>query len=938
MTDYKDTLNLPNTSFAMRGNLAQSEPKRLKQWQNDNLYQKIANHTKGRKQFILHDGPPYANGDIHVGHAVNKILKDFILKAKRLDGFDTPYIPGWDCHGLPIEVQIEKKIGKPGVKVDANKFRAECRKYAKAQVERQKKDFIRLGILGDWENPYLTMDYTYEADIVKNLAKIVKNGHLTKGFKPVHWCFDCRSSLSEAEIEYKDKESPSIDVKFNITNAQQWSDALALESLPKNISVIIWTTTPWTLPANQAITFGRDIDYVLIELANTNEAIIVAKPLYTEVLDRCGIDQYHIKTQFKGSVFEGLSVKHPFYDKTVPLLEAEHVTTDSGTGLVHNASAHGAEDFVIGEKNNLKLENPVGANGCYIQGTELFEGQFIFKANNHIIDVLAEKGNLLHADATVHSYPHCWRHKSPVIFRATPQWFISMDKKDLRTQTLEAIKDVKWLPTSGEKRFKSMIDSRPDWCISRQRTWNTPIALFVHKDTGELHPNTNDIFDQVIKKIEQGGIEAWFNSDDAEFIGNDTDTYVRSSDTLDVWFDSGSSNYCVVEKRPELSFPADLYLEGSDQHRGWFQTSMLTSMAREGIAPYREVITHGFTVDKDGRKMSKSLGNVIAPQEIVQELGADILRLWTASVDYQTEMTISKEILKRTSDTYRRIRNTARFLLANLHGFNPQEDQVGFNDMVELDKWAVARTSQLQKEIIQAYDNYQFHHITQLIHHFCSIEMGSFYLDIIKDRQYTAKENSLARRSAQTAMYHIIQALVRWISPILSFTADEIWQAIPGEKLESVFLSQWYENLSDFDDNTAIDLNFWQEIMPLRDKVNVLIEEKRNQQLIGSSLEAQVTLYANGTLYEKLLTLKDELRFALITSSAVVKPLSESPQTLDVSGIDGLKIEVTATNYPKCQRCWHRREDVGSNPEFPDICNRCVTNIASEAGEVRHYA
>ncbi|MCF6765395.1 isoleucine--tRNA ligase [Thiotrichales bacterium 19S3-7] len=936
MTDYKDTLNLPKTSFAMRGNLAQSEPKRLKKWQNENLYEKIANHTKGRKQFILHDGPPYANGDIHVGHAVNKILKDFILKSKRLSGFDTPYIPGWDCHGLPIEVQVEKKIGKPGVKVDANTFRSECRKYAKAQVERQKKDFIRLGILGDWQNPYLTMDYHYEANIVKNLAKIVKNGHLTKGFKPVHWCFDCRSSLSEAEIEYKDKSSPSIDVKFAIVDAKKWSNALELEKLPESTSAVIWTTTPWTLPANQAVTYSNEIDYVLIELGNSKEAIIIAQALHKEVLDRCGIDQYQIKATFKGSALKGLFLSHPFYDRTVPLLEAEHVTIESGTGLVHNASAHGVDDFNIGKKNNLTLENPVAANGCYIQGTELFEGQFIFKANNHIIDVLAEKGNLLHAETTIHSYPHCWRHKSPVIFRATPQWFISMEQQNLRNNTIEAAQKVKWLPHSGEKRFISMIQSRPDWCISRQRTWNTPIALFVHKETGDLHPKTNEIFDHVIQKINKGGIEAWFNSDDAEFIGNDTDTYIRSSDTLDVWFDSGSSNYCVVEKRAELNFPADLYLEGSDQHRGWFQTSMLTAMAREGTPPYKQVITHGFTVDKDGKKMSKSLGNVISPQEIVQDLGADILRLWTASVDYQTEMTISKEILKRTTDTYRRIRNTARFLLANLNGFNPDVDKVNFNEMIELDRWAVAKTSQLQKEIITAYESYQFHSTTQLIHHFCSIDMGSFYLDIIKDRQYTAKENSLARRSAQTAMYHIIQALVRWISPVLSFTADEIWEAIPGDKLESVFLSQWYDDLNDFDETTSFDLAFWQEIMPLRDKVNVLLEEKRNQQLIGSSLEAQVILYANGTLYDKLLTLKDELHFALITSSALVKPLAEAPDALDE--IDGLKIEVLATDLPKCQRCWHRTKDVGSNSQYPDICSRCVTNIISESGEVRHYA
>ncbi|MCF6767294.1 isoleucine--tRNA ligase [Thiotrichales bacterium 19S11-10] len=938
MTDYKETLNLPNTSFAMRGNLAQQEPKRLKKWQQTNLYQNITQHTKGRKQFILHDGPPYANGDIHVGHAVNKILKDIILKSKRLDGFDSPYIPGWDCHGLPIEVQIEKKLGKPGIKVDANTFRKECRKFALKQVERQKNDFIRLGILGDWDNPYLTMDYQYEADTIRNLAKIVKNGHLTKGFKPVHWCFDCRSSLSEAEIEYKDKESPSIDVKFYLSDYTQWKDKLSLEKLPKETSVVIWTTTPWTLPANQGIAYGLDIDYVILELTESNEAIIIAEALMQSVLDRVGIAQTKIIKRFKGSNFEGLSVKHPLYDKVVPMLEGHHVSTESGTGLVHTAPAHGVDDFAIGKKYQLPLENPVNGNGCYIQGTELFEGQFVFKANQHIINILAEKSTLLYTDTFMHSYPHCWRHKSPVIFRATPQWFISMDNEKLRTQTLNAAQSVNWLPKSGEKRFLNMIETRPDWCISRQRTWNTPITLFIHKETGKLHPNTDQIFELVAKKVSQSGIEAWFNSSDREFIGDDINQYERVSDTLDVWFDSGSSNFCVLEKRPELSFPADLYLEGSDQHRGWFQTSMLSAIAREGKAPYNEVITHGFTVDKDGRKMSKSLGNVISPQDIVKELGADILRLWVASVDYHSEMTISKEILKRTSDTYRRIRNTARFLLANLSGFNPETDQVSFEQMVALDRWAVARTNEIQSEIINAYEHYQFHNATQAIHHFCSIDMGSFYLDIIKDRQYTTKENSIARRSAQSAMYHIIQALVRWISPVLSFTADEIWDSIPGDKAATVFITKWYDKLSSFNENEKMNLAFWQEIMPLRDLVNVLIEEKRNQNQLGSSLEAEITLYANGTLFDKLMTLEDELRFALITSKATVKPYNKAPKELLETEIEGIKIEVTPTNSPKCQRCWHRRDDIGSNANYPDLCQRCVTNITSKEGEIRHYA
>lgn len=938
MTDYKETLNLPKTSFQMRGNLAQQEPKRLKKWQNDNLYEKIQQNSKGRKSFILNDGPPYANGDIHVGHAVNKILKDIILKSKRLNGFHTPYIPGWDCHGLPIEVQMEKKIGKPGVKVEPNKFRQECRKYALSQVEKQKRDFIRLGILGDWENPYLTMDYQFEADLVRTLAQIYKNGHITKGFKPVHWCTDCRSALSEAEVEYKDKTSPSIDVKFPIVEPTKWAKQLGVNALLDNTSVVIWTTTPWTLPANQGVAYHEDVDYVLVKIKNIDEMIIIAKDLIQEVTQRSSIEVFEVIKECNGKAFEGLFVSHPFYHKQVPMLPGHHVTTESGTGLVHIASAHGVDDFAIGKKFNLKLENPVGGNGTYIQGTELLEGQFIFKANSHIIDILAEKGNLLHSESLMHSYPHCWRHKTPVIYRATPQWFISMENENLRENTLKEVESVQWIPEISKNRFKSMIENRPDWCISRQRTWNAPITLFVHKETGALHPETENLFEKVALLIEKGGIEAWFEAKDEDIIGDDAKNYTRTTDTLDVWFDSGSINYCVLEKRAEVQFPADLYIEGSDQHRGWFQTSMLTAMARRNQAPYKQVITHGFTVDKDGRKMSKSLGNVIAPQEIVQDLGADILRLWTASVDYQSEMTISKEILRRTSDTYRRIRNTARFLLANLNGFNPESDQIPFEKMVELDRWAIARADEVQKEVIQSFENYNFHQAMQLIHHFCSIDMGSFYLDVIKDRQYTAKTESHARRSAQTAMFHIIHALVRWITPVLSFTADEIWEAIPGQKEDNVFLSLWYENLHSFDQTATMNLQFWKSLIPLRNDINALIEEKRAEELIGSSLEAEVTVYADAKLYEQLSKIEPELRFAFITSKAELKPLSDAPEYLTLMEKSQTKINITPTKAPKCERCWHRRDDVGTNPDYPDICTRCVTNITTESGEIRHYA
>ncbi len=935
MADYKSTLNLPKTSFSMKANLAQKEPMRLKQWYSDEAYQQIREHFTGRDKFILHDGPPYANGDIHVGHAVNKILKDMVIRSKTLSGFDAPYVPGWDCHGLPIELQVEKKHGKAGAKISANAFRKECRKYAAKQVQRQITDFKRLGILGDWDKPYLTMNFDYEANMVRTLGKIIANGHLTKGFKPVHWCPECGSALAEAEVEYKDKISPAIDVKFAIIEPNTWAERFGLETLPENTSAVIWTTTPWTLPANQAIAMHNEISYAVVNF-NHDQHIIVATELVESIMKRAGIEEYHILASVSGDQLTDLKAHHPFYNRIVPVLHGDHVTVDSGTGLVHTAPAHGVEDFALGKLHDLPVDNPVNNNGCYHSNTELFANEFVFKANDHVIEVLIQNNALLNLNKLEHSYPHCWRHKTPLIFRATPQWFISMEKNKLRARAEETIKEVKWVPSWGQSRIEAMMQDRPDWCISRQRTWGVPIPLFIHKETESLHPQTQDIIEKVANAIAKGGVEAWFDADDSQFIA-ETEDYQRVTDTLDVWFDSGCSNACVLEHNEDLQFPADLYLEGSDQHRGWFQTSLLTSLARRNQAPYKQVLTHGFTVDAHGKKMSKSLGNVVSPQDVVNTLGADILRLWVAATDYRTEMTVSDEILKRNADTYRRLRNTARFLLSNLEGFNPQTDLIDFDQLVALDQWAIAKADEVQQKIIKAYDEYNFHVVAQQIHHFCSIDMGSFYLDVIKDRQYTAKAHGLARKSAQTAMYHIIHALVRWISPILCFTADEIYDAIPGEKL-SFITCEWYQGLSQMPQSAELDLPFWQTIQEVRTECNKLLEAKRAEGVLGASLEANVTLYANDTLLAQLAKLKDELRFALIVSDAHIKPLAEKPEFAHDSSIKGLSIVVEKSVAQKCERCWHRREDVGSHSEYADICGRCIENITTEQGEIREFA
>ncbi|QYN45753.1 isoleucine--tRNA ligase [Gilliamella sp. ESL0405] len=935
MTDYKNTLNLPETGFPMRGDLAKREPAMLQNWYDKELYRKIRQVKKGKKAFILHDGPPYANGKLHIGHAVNKIIKDIIIKSKGLSGYDSPYIPGWDCHGLPIEQKVEEQVGKPGVKVTPAEFRQICRDYAASQVELQKADFIRMGVLGDWQNPYRTMNFDTEANIIRALGKVIQNGHLVKGAKPVYWCTDCMSSLAEAEVEYYDKSSPAIDVKFKAVDNQTVASKFGVNT-DLTIYAVIWTTTPWTLPASRGIALNAEFEYQLVQI-NDKECLILATDLVESVMKRAEISDWKVLGSCKGDALELLRFKHPFLDFDEPIVLGEHVTVDAGTGAVHTAPGHGAEDFLVGQKYGLEVANPVGGNGCYLPGTGAgLDGLFVFKANKVVVEILKEHNALLHFENIEHSYPCCWRHKTPVIYRATPQWFISMDKQGLRAQSLKEIKQVRWIPDWGQARIETMVANRPDWCISRQRTWGVPMTLFVHKETEELHPDTLQLVEKVAKLVEQNGIQAWWDADIKDLLGPDADDYRKVPDTLDVWFDSGSTFFSVVGVRPEFEgHEADMYLEGSDQHRGWFMSSLMLSTAIDNKAPYKQVLTHGFVVDGQGRKMSKSLGNIVTPQEVMNKLGADILRLWIASTDYSGEMSYSDEIIKRAADSYRRIRNTARFLLANLNGFDPAKNMVKPEEMVILDRWAVSMAKEAQEQIIQAYESYDFHKVVQRIMQFCSIEMGSFYLDIIKDRQYTAKSDSIARHSCQTALYHIAQAMVRWIAPVLSFTADEIWQYLPAnEKSEFVFEDEWYNQLFTLPESEALNSEYWAQILTIRSEVNKVLEQGRNDKVIGGSLEAAVTLYADKDIANALAKLENELRFVLLTSQASVKPLENATQQAVQSDISGLKIELAKAQGDKCPRCWHYTVD---NEPTTHLCKRCEQNIHGN-GEIRHFA
>jgi isoleucyl-tRNA synthetase len=924
----------------MKADLARREPAMVAGWEERGIYGKQRQVARGRPRFVLHDGPPYANGVIHIGHALNKILKDIIVKSRFLDGFDAPYIPGWDCHGLPIELQVEKKHGRPGQKLDAAAFRSACRAFAQEQVNLQRADFKRLGVLGDWDHPYLTMAPKYEAQQLRAFGRIIENGHLYKGVKPVHWCLDCRSALAEAEVEYEERTSPAIDVAFRVTDQRDLERrmGLAAGSLGDTpADLIIWTTTPWTLPANQAVALRDEFRYALVEAERDGERsrLILAAELLDPCLKRFGMTRLAVLAEAEGRALEGMRLQHPFQDRQVPVILGEHVTLDAGTGAVHTAPGHGHEDFAVGQRYGLPVVNPVGNDGRFLPDTPLVAGLKVDEANGVLLDALRQRGRLVHHEPFVHSYPHCWRHKTPVIFRATPQWFISMDRKGLRQHALRDIKRVQWTPDWGEQRITGMIENRPDWCISRQRTWGVPIPLFVHAQTGELHPRTQQLIEQVAQRVERDGIEAWFSLDPAELLGAEAERYEKVRDVMDVWADSGLSFECVGAERPEIAAPVDLYLEGSDQHRGWFHSSLLMSEALYERAPYRGVLTHGFTVDEKGRKQSKSLGNVVAPQKVMSSLGADVLRLWVSATDYANEMSVSDEILKRMADSYRRMRNTVRYLLGNLHGFDPKRDAVATADLLALDRWALARTAALQAEIIEAYRRYAFHLIYQKVHNFCSVDLGGFYLDVLKDRMYTTPTEGRARRSAQTVMHHIAECLVRWLAPILSFTAEEIWGFLPGERSESVFLETWHQ----VPEVSATDVE-WPALLQLRGDVTRELERLRNGGSIGAPLDAEVDVYCVPEEYARFNALGDEMRFFFITSHARVHRIEGTPPADAVpatnTGRSGVWIAVKPTSDPKCIRCWQRRPDVGSNPKHPEICGRCVTNVEGP-GENRRF-
>ncbi|WP_110648560.1 isoleucine--tRNA ligase [Salinicola peritrichatus] len=949
MSDYKHTLNLPSTDFPMRGNLPSREPARIAQWNDMNLYAKLREARRGRERFVLHDGPPYANGSIHIGHAVNKLLKDFIVKSKSLAGFDAPYVPGWDCHGLPIEHKVETTHGKHLL---ADEARALCREYAAAQVEVQKEGFVRLGVQGDWDNPYLTMNFVNEAGEIRALAEMVKGGYVFKGLKPVNWCFDCGSALAEAEVEYQDKQSDAIDVAFPSVDEARLAAAFGLDALPKPAAAVIWTTTPWTIPANQALNVHPDFTYALVDTGE--RLLLLAEELVESSLARFGLEGEIIATA-PGAALELLEFRHPLaeldagYDRRAPLYIADYVELGAGTGIVHSAPAYGEDDFVSCRRYGMSFDeilNPVQSNGVYADDLPLFGGQMIWKANPRIVARLEEAGALMAHEKISHSYMHCWRHKTPVIYRATAQWFVGMDiegadGRTLRDKALAGVEATDFIPAWGKARLHSMIANRPDWCISRQRNWGVPIPFFLHKASGELHPRTVELMEDVAKRVEQEGIEAWFRLDPSELLGDEAADYEKVTDTLDVWFDSGTTHWHVLRGSHPLGHDqgprADIYLEGSDQHRGWFHSSLLTGCAIDGHAPYKALLTHGFTVDEKGRKMSKSLGNVVAPQQVMDKLGADILRLWVASTDYSGEMAVSDEILKRTADVYRRIRNTSRFLLANLSGFDPASHAVAFDDMLALDRWAVDRAALLQERIRQAYADYRFRDVYQQVHDFCARDMGGFYLDIIKDRQYTTQADSLARRSCQTALYHIVEALARWVAPILSFTGEEIYENIPGQRAESVLLETYYQGLATLPEDAPMGRQFWERVMAVKQAVNKQLEDARNAGVIKGSLDSEIMLYVDGELHALLAQLEDELRFVLITSEATLAPLSEGIDA-NATELDGLMVTVRMSPHEKDERSWERRPDVGTHPDHPTLSARSIANLPDGPGEVRRFA
>jgi isoleucyl-tRNA synthetase len=929
LADYKDTLNLPETPFPMRGDLAKREPEWVKHWQEKGVYRRLRQIAKGRPTFVLHDGPPYANGDIHIGTAVNKILKDMVVKSKSLAGFDARYVPGWDCHGMPIEVQIEKKHGKNLPPAETQRL---CRAFATEQIASQKADFRRLGVLGDWDDPYLTMAFGNEADEIRVLGKLLEKGYDYRGLKPVNWCFDCGSALAEAEVEYEDRKDPAVDVAFALFE----DDVAALEKAfktraAKQVLAVIWTTTPWTLPSNQALNVHPELAYQLVD--TEKGLLVLAEELRDACLKRYGLDG-KVVGEAKGRALEGLRFRHPFYDRLSPVYLGEYVTTESGTGVVHSSPAYGVEDFDSCRRYGMKddeILTPVMGDGHYVASLPLFGGLSIWDANPKIVKALEERGALLAVDwKHVHSYMHCWRHKTPVILRATTQWFASMDKpvegESLRSVALRGIGQTRFFPSWGQARLHGMIANRPDWTLSRQRQWGVPMPFFLHKETGALHPRTQELLEAVAKRVEQGGIEAWQAVTAEELLGSESSSYEKSRDTLDVWFDSGSTHYTVLRRShaAESTYPADMYLEGSDQHRGWFHSSLLTACMLDGHPPYKSLLTHGFVVAGDGRKMSKSLGNVIAPQKVSSTLGAEILRLWVASTDYSGELSISDEILKRVVESYRRIRNTLRFLLANTSDFDPAKHAVPAAELVEIDRYALALTARMQRQAAEDYAGYQFHLVVQKLQTFCSEDLGAFYLDILKDRLYTCAAQSPARRSAQTALWHITQALVRLMAPILSFTAEEAWQVFAGSRDGRADDSVFFQTLHEVPvppDGEAL-LRKWERLRELRAPARKQIEELRVAGQVGSSLQAEVEFHAAAGEYELLRSLGEDLKYVMLTSQAVVSLSSE-----------GVCVGVRASEHPKCERCWHYRADVDGE----GLCGRCRANL-NGAGEQRIHA
>ena len=951
--DYKKTLNLPDTPFPMRGDLAKREPAWVQQWEEKRIYQEIRAASQGRPRFILHDGPPYANGDIHIGHAVNKILKDIIVKSRNMAGFDAPYVPGWDCHGMPIEIQIEKKFGK---NLPVTEVQSKARAYALEQIDRQRSDFKRLGVLGDWDRPYLTMNFSNEADEIRVLARILEKGYVFRGLKPVNWCFDCGSALAEAEVEYADRVDPAIDVAFPFADKAAVARAFGLDAIDDG-AIVIWTTTPWTIPSNQALNVHPEIEYALVRVTPTpvhGPLVLIATERVEACMKAWGLQGEVIATT-AGEKLAGLRFTHPLaqaaegYQRTAPIYLGDYVTLDAGTGVVHSAPAYGIEDFVSCKAHGLSdadILSPVMGDGKYVSSLPLFGGLSIWDANPKIVEALKLAGSLMLVQKLPHSYMHCWRHKTPIIYRATSQWFAGMDVTPidggptLRESALAGIDATAFYPAWGRARLHAMIANRPDWTLSRQRQWGVPMAFFVHKETGELHPRTVELLEQIAQRVEQHGIEAWQSLDPRELLGDEADLYEKNRDTLDVWFDSGSTHATVLGGKDhalkgshgaELGWPADLYLEGSDQHRGWFQSSLLTGVAIDGVAPYRQCLTHGFTVDEHGRKMSKSLGNGIEPQDIMKTLGADILRLWIASADYSNEMSLSQEILKRNADAYRRIRNTARFLLANLHGFEPARDLLPLQDMVALDRWIVHRAWEVQEKVKAAYERYDFAGIVQALLNFCSVDLGSLYLDVTKDRLYTMGEDSRGRRSAQGAMYRIAEAFVRWIAPVLSFTAEELWGYLPadtadGVREENVLFATWYEGLAPLQEGAELDAADFDRLLALREQVSKVLEPMRANGQIGAALEAEITLTASADTAAHLQPLAGELRFLFISGDVTVV----AAQT------DDIFVSASPTTKPKCVRCWHHRDDVGTDPRHPQACGRCASNIEGP-GEVRRW-